>query len=50
MIGLWFVWYFTGGPERYERNNPGPYIEPIGPGEKGNTYGSPERGYKDYFK
>ena len=29
LIGLWLVWFFTGGPQRYEQSqNQTPFIQP----------------------
>ena len=27
LVALWLVWFFTGGPQRYESRN-GPFIKP----------------------
>ncbi len=41
LIVLWFVWFFTGGPERYEKNKP--FIEPADPISTGEVYGPGEK-------
>ncbi len=50
IVVLWLAWFFTGGPAKYEREQAGPYIEPLTPGNPAKTYGDPNTGYKDYFK
>jgi hypothetical protein len=37
---LWLLWYYTGGPERYNDYD-GPYINPPAPLGDGQTYGPP---------
>jgi hypothetical protein len=37
LIILWFVWFFTGGPERSQ--NAKPFINPPAPINNGQTYG-----------
>ncbi len=27
IIGIWILWYFTGGPERAAQNGDNPYME-----------------------
>lgn len=49
MILLWLVWFFTGGPARYEREHSGPYIKPAAPLDTGEKYGNPDEGYRGYF-
>jgi len=39
IILIWFIWLFTGGPARYEKENPGPYIKAPAPLDTGETYG-----------
>jgi len=36
LIILWFAWYFTGGPSRYQEQ--GPYTTPPAPVGTGETY------------
>ena len=38
LIGLWLVWFFTGGPQRYESQQ-GPFIKPPAPLDTGAIYG-----------
>ena len=38
LIGLWFVWFFTGGPQRYE-STAGPFLKPAAPLDTGAVYG-----------
>ncbi|MFZ2205692.1 MAG: hypothetical protein WAV23_03820 [Minisyncoccia bacterium] len=38
LIGLWFVWFFTGGPQRYSSNQ-GPFLRPPAPIDTGEIYG-----------
>ncbi len=38
VILLWFIWVFSGGPERYDQES-GPYIKPPAPVGTGETYG-----------
>ncbi len=35
---LWFIWFFTGGPNRYESKK-GIYIKPSDPVNTGEVYG-----------
>jgi hypothetical protein len=39
MLLLWFVWFFTGGPER-QSSQGGLFIKPPSPLDSGETYGS----------
>ena len=43
MIGfivlLFIVWLIFGGPERFEEERPGPFIEELPPIDTGETYG-----------
>ncbi|MEK7662243.1 MAG: hypothetical protein AAB355_01955 [Patescibacteria group bacterium] len=41
MTVLWFVWFFTGGPERARTTNPGTFLNPPAPIDTGGSYGSP---------
>jgi len=38
LILLWFVWFFTGGPNKYE-SKAGPFIKPPAPINTGEIYG-----------
>ena len=38
-LGLWILWYTTGGVERFERSNRGAFIKPPTPLNTGETYG-----------
>ncbi len=38
LVILWFVWFFTGGPQRYESKK-GIYIKPADPVDTGEVYG-----------
>ncbi|MFA5934120.1 MAG: hypothetical protein WC795_02785 [Candidatus Paceibacterota bacterium] len=38
LVILWFVWFFTGGPKRFEQNNK-PFIKPPSPINSGERYG-----------
>ncbi|OGI69083.1 hypothetical protein A2824_00680 [Candidatus Nomurabacteria bacterium RIFCSPHIGHO2_01_FULL_42_16] len=38
LIGIWVVWFFTGGIERFEEKS-GPFIAPPAPLGTGETYG-----------
>jgi hypothetical protein len=37
LIVLWFVWFFTGGPQRYESQS-GKFIKPPAPLNTGKPY------------
>lgn len=37
IVGLWVLWYFTGGPERAEQNAH-PFVNPPAPLDNGQTY------------
>ena len=37
LIVLWFVWFFTGGPQRL--GNDKPFIKPAAPLDTGEKYG-----------
>lgn len=41
MTILWFVWYFTGGPERAKTWNSGVFVKPPAPLDTGESYGKP---------
>lgn len=41
VIIIWFLWLFTGGPARFEREHPGPFIKAPAPLDTGETYGTP---------
>lgn len=41
MAILWFVWFFTGGPERVRATNPGVFLKPVAPLDTGGSYGHP---------
>ncbi|MEK7581879.1 MAG: hypothetical protein AAB488_00925 [Patescibacteria group bacterium] len=41
MTILWFVWYFTGGPERASTWNSGVFIKKVQPLDTGESYGKP---------
>jgi hypothetical protein len=36
-IFLWIVWFFTGGPERFDKQKP--FLKPPPPLDTGETYG-----------
>ncbi|HEY4478184.1 MAG TPA: hypothetical protein VJB09_02825 [Candidatus Paceibacterota bacterium] len=38
VIGLWFLWYWTGGPQRYEAYGGGPFLKPPKPLNTGESY------------
>lgn len=38
LVGLWIVWYVTGGPERIESQK-GSLIKPLAPLDTGEVYG-----------
>ncbi len=38
-LGLWILWYATGGVERFERSNRGAFVKPPSPIDTGETYG-----------
>ncbi|KKQ35901.1 MAG: hypothetical protein US50_C0003G0021 [Candidatus Nomurabacteria bacterium GW2011_GWB1_37_5] len=38
LVGLWFVWFFTGGPEHFE-SLAGPFLRPPAPLNTGEIYG-----------
>ena len=38
LIILWFVWFFTGGPQKYE-SKAGPFLKPPAPIDTGEIYG-----------
>ena len=40
LIGLWLVWFLTGGPSREEAKQ-GIFIKPPAPLDSGETYGKP---------
>lgn len=40
VVGLWVLWYFTGGPERAERQN-APFENPPAPLDNGQSYELP---------
>lgn len=44
IILLWLVWYFMGGPTKYQEGQ-GPYLKPPAPLDTGETYGDPEKGF-----
>ncbi len=37
LVVLWFVWFFTGGPQRADNDKP--FIKPAAPIDTGETYG-----------
>ncbi len=37
LIIIWFIWYFSGGPQGYDATQP--FIEPPAPLGGGQTYG-----------
>lgn len=39
MTFLWFIWFFTGGPERAQ--NAKPFLKPPAPLDTGEQYGNP---------
>lgn len=41
MIGIFFLWVFTGGPERSVNTRDNKFIEPVGPLGSGQTYDEP---------
>ena len=41
MTVMWFVWFFTGGPERANTNT-GVFLKPPAPLDTGESYGRPE--------
>jgi len=41
MTVLWFVWFFTDGPERARTTNTGVFLKPPAPLDTGESYGSP---------
>lgn len=50
MVIIWFVWFFTGGPQRFERNSK-PFLRPAAPIDTGETYGPEKLELKtDYFQ
>lgn len=38
IVGLWILWYFTGGPQRAERDAMNPYMKAPNPIDSGETY------------
>jgi len=38
LILLWFIWFFTGGPQKYE-SKAGPFLKPPAPIDTGEIYG-----------
>jgi hypothetical protein len=38
LIGMWFVWFFTGGPARFDTSE-GPFLKPSAPLDTGDSYG-----------
>lgn len=41
MIAIFFLWLFTGGPERSAPTRNDKFIEPVGPLGSGRTYDEP---------
>ncbi|MEK7588662.1 MAG: hypothetical protein AAB438_02475 [Patescibacteria group bacterium] len=39
VIAIWFLWFFTGGPQDFERQNPGPFLKAPAPLDTGESYG-----------
>lgn len=40
LIGLWFIWFFTGGPQKVNQNDLNkPFIRPAAPLDTGEVYG-----------
>lgn len=39
LVGLWILWYYTGGPERAEKQGAKPFLRPLEPLDTGETYG-----------
>lgn len=37
IVAMFFVWYYTGGPERTDTKNP--FMKPLAPIDTGETYG-----------
>lgn len=40
IVGLWVLWYYTGGPQRAEREGDNPYIKASQPIDTGLPYSS----------
>lgn len=38
IIVLWFLWFFTGGPQRYEERQSGKFIKPLQLDQPPETY------------
>lgn len=38
IVGLWVLWYFTGGPQRAERQGDKPYLKSLEPLDSGQPY------------
>ncbi len=39
LVGLWVLWYFTGGPQRAEKQGNKPFLRPLEPIDNGEPYG-----------
>jgi hypothetical protein len=39
LVGFWVLWYYTGGPARYESTHPGQFLRPLEPLDTGDSYG-----------
>lgn len=38
LMGMWFLWFFTGGPARFSPND-GPFLKAPEPLDTGGSYG-----------
>ncbi len=39
IVGLWVLWYYTGGPERAEQQGAKPFLKALEPLDSGEPYG-----------
>jgi hypothetical protein len=38
VVGIWVIWYFTGGPQRAALQEGQPFMNPSQPVDNGNAY------------
>lgn len=38
LVGLWILWYYTGGPQRAALEQQGPFMQPSAPLGNGSSY------------